>query len=471
MPSQVLNDYAFDSPGYLKVFAESDLKICLINLENCFLFANKSIGSLFQGICSTRAGDSFMPLLAPESYSEFYDIQQELLNSDHLINVTRPIFCSHAPGVSHQISVSLIRNPEGEPQYFRVLIRDPGQMINLACTEDSSNSELALAIICAVGRNGFFTRCEGADTLNIVKSPVGRHYTEVYEGLQETQDRVLRAMSGEKFDVEVYHEGFWYQVWYQPLVSCEGKPCGATWTSFSIDKQKRLEVKLKEEIKLREDLISITSHEIRSPLSALSLQLQLMEKVVTDNKEGTKKLIDMGKRQVSSIATLVEKNLNAARISSCGVALEVRPCNLVNIVNSVFEKCSLKHQATGLQITIEAPPAVHGKWDEFRIEQVLENLFSNAIKYGEGKPIVIRLIPSTSTVSIEVEDQGRGVKPCYQEKIFDRYERMKEHNKISGFGMGLYIVKKIVEAHGGTITVKSGAGRGSLFRVVIPRFC
>jgi signal transduction histidine kinase len=111
---------------------------------------------------------------------------------------------------------------------------------------------------------------------------------------------------------------------------------------------------------------------------------------------------------------------------------------------------------------------VAGEWDRHRLEQVFINLLTNALKYGEGKPVEVRLSAKGDKAVLEVEDHGVGIAPEDQRRIFDRFERLEATRHVSGLGLGLYIVREIVRAHGGDITVRSAVGEGSTFVVTLP---
>ncbi len=118
---------------------------------------------------------------------------------------------------------------------------------------------------------------------------------------------------------------------------------------------------------------------------------------------------------------------------------------------------------------MQAPPALWGHWDALRIEQVVINLLTNALKYGPGKPIEIRLSAlQPGMVTLEVQDQGIGLDPRDAARIFDRFERAVSASHYGGLGLGLYIARQIVQAHHGDIQVKSAPDRGATFTVILP---
>jgi signal transduction histidine kinase len=120
------------------------------------------------------------------------------------------------------------------------------------------------------------------------------------------------------------------------------------------------------------------------------------------------------------------------------------------------------------QISLTDEGSLIGIWDRFRIEQVIANLFTNAIRYGAGHPVTITLYPEGKMAVLQVKDQGIGIAQEDQQRIFLRFERAVSASEISGLGLGLYIVRQILEMHGGTISVQSNIGKGSEFTVKLP---
>jgi signal transduction histidine kinase len=109
-----------------------------------------------------------------------------------------------------------------------------------------------------------------------------------------------------------------------------------------------------------------------------------------------------------------------------------------------------------------------GHWDGRRIEAVVANLLSNAIKFGEGKPIEITVDRSGDRAILIVADHGMGISLQDQLRVFQRFERAVSEQHFGGFGLGLWVVREVIESHGGTISVESSPGAGSIFRIDLP---
>lgn len=228
-----------------------------------------------------------------------------------------------------------------------------------------------------------------------------------------------------------------------------------------------------ENVRSRDEFISIASHELKTPISALKLQTQLIERNIRKNPDQSfssqqlNDFISLFNRQVNRLTELVETMLNVSHISSGQMTLNMHKVNLTELAKEVISLFSPQFQSKST-VSLEAAENIEVWADQSRIRQVIENLLTNAIKYGDGKPVVIKLQTEGSHAVLTVEDHGLGIAPEFIDRIFDRFERAISARNISGFGLGLYIVKQIVEAHQGTITVKSHLGSGSVFKVVLP---
>jgi signal transduction histidine kinase len=138
------------------------------------------------------------------------------------------------------------------------------------------------------------------------------------------------------------------------------------------------------------------------------------------------------------------------------------------MAQDVAERFREQAAGGGVPVSFEAPSPVPGSWDRMRLEQVLTNLLANALKFGEGKPILVSVSADSRAAMLTVADQGIGIAPHDLSRIFHQFERVLGHRSFGGLGMGLYIARQIAQAHGGRIEVDSVQGKGSKFRVVLP---
>lgn len=229
-------------------------------------------------------------------------------------------------------------------------------------------------------------------------------------------------------------------------------------------------------IQLREDFLSIASHELRTPLAALDMQIQLLnihlaDKIFKDQPKAVvfAKLLQGSSKQLDQFLKLVNDLLDVTRISYGKLNLQLEDLDFSQLVKNVLEKYKEKIFDVGSVVELRAEYPILGKWDPIRIEQVLVNLLTNAMKYGPGKPIRIEVKQEGNSVQLSVEDRGIGIAKMDQERIFERFERAASPKSFCGFGLGLFISREIVQAHGGKIWVESEVGKGSKFLVELPR--
>lgn len=242
-----------------------------------------------------------------------------------------------------------------------------------------------------------------------------------------------------------------------------------------ITTMKKLETQLLQAVRSRDDLMSICSHELKTPLTALRLQTGLLKMKINSGDPTiftparVEKMVGDYGRQVDRLVRLVDEMLDVTRINSGKMCFNFENVKLSSLIYEVLDRMSDQLSAAGCEVTVHAAPGVEGMWDRFRMEHVLMNLLTNAMKYGSKKPIEIRAGRTTNNTAVfTVRDYGMGIAKENQERIFNRFERAISANEVSGLGLGLYIVKQIVEAHQGTIQVISDEGAGSSFIVELP---
>lgn len=227
-------------------------------------------------------------------------------------------------------------------------------------------------------------------------------------------------------------------------------------------------------IGVRDEFLAIASHELRTPLTSLRIQIQLLRKVLK-NGEGTdpiqgsvQALASQAETQIDRFSQLVERLLDFSRIQSGRLQLDCSSFDLNELVKESAEHFSPELQSAGCPVTLKLGHSVTGEWDRLRLEQVIVNLLSNATKYARGKPIEVSVDREGESVLIRVKDQGPGIAPEDKERIFQRFERAPGLRSISGLGLGLYVVRQIIDRHGGTVHVESDLGHGAAFVVKLP---
>lgn len=229
---------------------------------------------------------------------------------------------------------------------------------------------------------------------------------------------------------------------------------------------------LKELEKRKDQFINAASHELKTPVTSLSVYLHLISDFFKDNEEEkfdsyTKSAIG----QVNKITSLINQLLDASRIQSDSLSLEWSVFPFCDMVTSIVEKV----QSTTLSHQIEIKGSCHGiiRGDSERLSQAIENLLTNAIKYSQGNDkIIVEISEDTKHVKISVIDFGIGIDNVHLPKIFDRFYRIpgRKEETFPGLGIGLFISDQIIKKHGGTIWVESIRGKETKFNFQIPIF-
>ncbi|HUL59101.1 MAG TPA: HAMP domain-containing sensor histidine kinase [Anaeromyxobacteraceae bacterium] len=229
---------------------------------------------------------------------------------------------------------------------------------------------------------------------------------------------------------------------------------------------------LAEAVRSRDEFISAASHELKTPLTALSLVVQQLARIegqsIAAPDPALERLHASVRRQTSRLTTLVNNLLDVSRITSGRMHLELEEVDLAEVAREVAERFDGELAQAGSVLSLEAEAGVVGRWDRMRLDQVLTNLLSNAVKYGLGRPVRISVARAGSSAVISVADMGIGIAPEDRVRIFDRFERGPHGNAPGGFGVGLWIVREVVTALGGGVTVESAPGRGTTFTVTLP---
>ncbi|MBF5042944.1 MULTISPECIES: ATP-binding protein [Myxococcaceae] len=224
-------------------------------------------------------------------------------------------------------------------------------------------------------------------------------------------------------------------------------------------------------VQLRDDFLSVAAHELRTPLTPLQLGLQSLQRSARRGlppEQLDEKLGTLG-RQVGRLERLVSSLLDVSRISEGRLALEPRELDLGAVARDVAERFAEQAAQLGSTLSVEGEASAPVHADPLRMDQVVVNLVSNALKFGEGRPVQLHLSQDASTVELRVRDEGLGIAPEDQERIFGRYERAVPSRHYGGLGLGLWLSRQLVEAMGGSIAVQSAPGQGATFRVRLPR--
>jgi PAS domain S-box-containing protein len=217
------------------------------------------------------------------------------------------------------------------------------------------------------------------------------------------------------------------------------------------------------------DLIGVAAHDLGNPLQALQLMLGKLRRLPPSNPEKLREVLTAAVRHTQRLGRLLHNLLDLSRLSSGKLELEVGEVDLGELAHEAVERHAEQAAEAGSPVVLEVEPGVVGRWDRLRLERVLTNLLSNAFKYGKGQPIELRVERTDGHGRLSVRDQGPGIPEAQQRTIFERFKKAPaQGEKKEGFGLGLYIVQQLVEAHGGSVHVESRAGEGATFTVELP---
>lgn len=227
-----------------------------------------------------------------------------------------------------------------------------------------------------------------------------------------------------------------------------------------------------EATNIRDEFISIASHELKTPLTSLKLQTQMTRRQIKTPElmsyEKMKKQLDYTINQIDRLNKLVDDMLDISRISTGKLLIKKSNFNLSELLNEVVERFLPQFDAVKCHVYRKINPDISGEWDSYKIEQVINNLLSNAIRYSPNKNIYVTLEKTKTSAVLKVRDEGMGIAPENLERIFERFERISSVISGLGLGLGLYITRQILTLHDGTIKVESELGIGSTFIIELP---
>jgi signal transduction histidine kinase len=224
----------------------------------------------------------------------------------------------------------------------------------------------------------------------------------------------------------------------------------------------------------RDEFLSIAAHELKTPIAVLQLKLQQVEMKQQASLCGTCEHAVPADyrgaaRQISRLGELVQALLDVSRIAGSGVKLEHEEFDVCEVARDTIERLGDLAARSRTNVVFRCAEPVRGAWDRLAMERIFGNLLSNALKFGAKKPVEVRIGVEGEHAVIEVEDHGIGIAPDDVDRIFDQFERAVSSRHFGGLGLGLYVTRRLVEQHGGSLTVASRVGSGSVFTVRLPR--
>ncbi len=237
----------------------------------------------------------------------------------------------------------------------------------------------------------------------------------------------------------------------------------------------RLYAEAEQAVRARDEFLAIASHELKTPLAPLRIRIQTIERLIARGELAAvprEKLLQLfvgAEGQVMRLDGLINDLLDLTRIRAKRFRLDTAPMDLAATVREIVRQHRAEILAGGGTVSVEADTPVIGSWDRMRLEQVLVNLLTNAAKYAPGTRIEVRVEASAARARLLVRDEGPGIAPEDRERVFLPFERAARTSGAAGLGLGLFIVRQIVEAHGGAVGLESAPGGGTTFIVDLPR--
>jgi two-component system OmpR family sensor kinase len=238
-----------------------------------------------------------------------------------------------------------------------------------------------------------------------------------------------------------------------------------------VDKDRLIE-ELREAVRARDEFVAIAAHELRNPMTPILMQVGLLlavakspdrcrPEVVTPRLE----LLEMAVTEFVRRSTAL---LDVSRIAAGNVRIEVAEVNLSAVIHGVVNRTALAAGRARCRLDEELQEGVVGMWDPLALEQVAENLLTNAIKFGAGQPVAVALRADRQTAKLIIRDEGIGISEEDRARIFQRFEQAVTRREHGGFGIGLWLANQLIVAMGGTIIIESAPGEGTTFTVMLP---
>ncbi|MEQ1878715.1 MAG: PAS domain-containing sensor histidine kinase, partial [Bdellovibrionia bacterium] len=328
---------------------------------------------------------------------------------------------------------------------------------------------------------------------------IGKHFSDFYERedveIGKCEYELEEAEATGRFEDEGWRlrrDGtkFWANVVLTALRDSTGRLQGFANVTRDMTERKRAEEKLRmahqslekrvlvrtheleTAIAARDEFLSIASRELRTPLAALKLQQQLLDRQLSKNQgmplshEQATSIALMTGRQVQQLTRLIDDMFDVSRIATGRLRLDQETSDLTSVGRRICENFAPQFKHAGIMFNCEIQERLDLHCDSQRIEQMVSNLIANAMKYGNGTPVVVTFKSEGTDIVIQVSDSGNGIEQQDQTRIFERFERADRSG--SGLGLGLYITRQIAEAHGGAVTLESNSRQGTTFTVRLP---
>jgi PAS domain S-box-containing protein len=383
------------------------------------------------------------------------------------------------------VSITALRDAEGHLIGYSKVTRDVTELriANEAARQSEERFRLmveavrdyAIFLLDPDGRVATWN--VGAERLKGYKAGeiIGRHFSVFYpeeaRRREHPAEELRRAKAEGRYEEEgwrVRKDGtqFWANVVITALFDQEGRHLGFTKVTRDFTETRNLrEAQLA--VQLRDEFLATAGHELRTPLSALLMQVQGLARSARVEDPKLKQRLEKAATAGVRLEKLISQILDVSRINVGRLVLERERMRLDDVVRDVIDRFADLAAESQCPVVLRLQP-VAGTWDRVRLEQVITNLVTNALKYGKGSSVEVETFPEGQSAVLRIIDHGIGIAPEDQKRIFERFERAKGTREYGGFGLGLWISRTIVTAMGGSISVRSVPGEGSTFTVNLP---
>ncbi len=226
---------------------------------------------------------------------------------------------------------------------------------------------------------------------------------------------------------------------------------------------------LEQEVAARDQFIAVIGHEMRNPMVPIVLSVDRARRMLAaGDMERLQQSLATLDLAVAAFIRRATQLLDASRFNEGQFRLDPEPADLSALVRSVVASYAEMAHHAGCAVTTEVEDGITEMCDRGAVQQILENLLSNALKYGAGQPVTVALRRARSGVRLTVRDRGPGIAPADRTRIFARFERVTRRGSPGGFGIGLWLVGQLANAMGATVTVDGAAGEGATFTLDLP---
>ncbi|MBK7861382.1 MAG: PAS domain S-box protein [Archangiaceae bacterium] len=328
---------------------------------------------------------------------------------------------------------------------------------------------------------------------------LGKHFSAFYPPEDVANGKTERELATALAEGRVEDEGwrvrkdgtrFWANVVITRVTDTEGELLGFTKVTRDLTERRRaedalrlanesLEVRVRERteqleqaLRVRDDFLSIASHELKTPLTSLKIHLQLVKRALqtiqVPQVQAAADTVQRSLRQTVNLEELIEDLLDVSRLQSSRLELQRSEVNVASLVEEITARFAPQLMQAQMPLELDLDRTLTATWDSRRMGQVVANLIANAIKYASKAPLKVRVYTSAGRARVDVVDRGPGIAKEKQAAIFERFERGDAPQNVGGLGLGLFIAHRIVDAHGGSLRVESEMGHGATFTVETP---